>query len=563
MSKYDNKGMFLLDLNEQTLPVIEQITDGMPGGFFIYHADGNEELIYANQAMAGIFGCDSMEEFMGYIGGSFRGLVHPEDLEQVENSIHSQISMSSKGLDYVEYRVIRKDGMIRWIRDYGRFVHTDLYGNVFYVFVEDATERHLRELSDAHAVQMARDRLKILKQLEHETTALRMVNEIFSSAMWSMEFNELGEITSVNWSKEFRKMVGYQDETDFPNVLESWSDLLYEEDKEYVMREFYGAIADYTGKRSYSVEYRLLTKDRGWRWFQTAGKLSRREDGTPVTYIGIFVDITRQKLTDEALDTQRKLLEDALEQTQRAKQARNIFFSNMSHDLRTPMNAITGFATLAKMFIDDKETAEGYLDQIMSAANDLQKMIGDLLEISHLESGNININETPCALSDILWNLEAVARAEAKAKQLELSITSEDLIHGNVICDREQLNQALLNVVGNALKFTPSGGRIGVSLTEFPGAPMGYGFYVFKIWDTGIGMSKELLDHIFEPSERKHPKTANGTHGMGLGLVITQNIIETMGGIIRVESEEGKGTEVSISIQFRLAGEAGKRRERK
>jgi len=563
MSKYDNKGMFLLDLNEQTLPAIEQITDGMPGGFFIYHADGNEELIYANQAMVGIFGCDSMEEFIEYIGNSFRGLVHPEDLEQVEKSIHSQISMSSKGLDYVEYRVTRKDGMIRWIRDYGRFVHTDIYGDVFYVFVEDATERHLRELSDAHAVQMARDRLEILKQLEHETTALRMVNEIFSSGMWSMEFNELGEMTSVNWSNEFRKMVGYHDETDFPNVLESWSDLLYEEDKEYVMREFYGAIADYTGRKSYSVEYRLLTKDRGWRWFQAAGKLSRREDGTPVTYIGIFVDITHQKLTDEALDTQRKLLEDALEQTQRAKQARNIFFSNMSHDLRTPMNAITGFATLAKMFIDDKATAEGYLDQIMSAANDLQKMIGDLLEISHLESGNININETPCELSDILWNLEAVARAEAKAKQLELSISSEDLIHGNVVCDREQLNQALLNVVGNALKFTPPGGRIGVSLTEFPGAPMGYGFYVFKIWDTGIGMSKELLEHIFEPSERKHPKAVNGTPGMGLGLVITQNIIETMGGIIRVESEEGKGTEVSISIQFRLAGEAGKRREKK
>ncbi len=563
MSKFDNNGMFLLDLNEQTLPAIEQITDGMPGGFFIYHADGNEELIYANQALAGIFGCNSMEEFMEYIGGSFRGLVHPEDLDQVEKSIHSQISMSSKGLDYVEYRVIRKDGMIRWIRDYGRFVHTDLYGDVFYVFVEDATERHLRELSDAHAVQMARDRLKILKQLEHETTALRMVNEIFSSAMWSMEFNELGEITGVNWSKEFREMIGYHDETDFPNVLESWSDLLYEEDKEYVMREFYGAIADYTGKKSYSVEYRLLTKDRGWRWFQTAGKLSRREDGTPVTYIGIFVDITHQKLTDEALDTQRKLLENSLEQTQRAKQARNIFFSNMSHDLRTPMNAITGFATLARMFIDDKNAAEGYLDQIISAANDLQKMINDLLEMSHLESRNVNINETPCELSDILWNLEAVARAEAKAKQLKLSITSEDLIHGNVICDREQLNQALLNIVGNALKFTPPGGRIGLSLSEFPGAPMGYGFYVFKIWDTGIGMSKELLEHIFEPSERKHPKNGNGTHGMGLGLVITQNIIETMGGIIRVESEEGKGTEVSISIQFRLAEESGKRHERK
>lgn len=558
MSKFENKGMFLLDLNEQTLPAIEQITDGMPGGFFIYHADGNEELIYANRAMVSIFGCDSMEDFIEYIGGSFRGLVHPEDLEQVEKSIHSQISMSSKGLDYVEYRVTRKDGMIRWIRDYGRFVHTELYGDVFYVFVEDATERHLRELSDAHAVQMARDRLEILKQLEHETTALRMVNEIFSSGMWSMEFNELGEMISVNWSNEFRKMVGYHDETDFPNVLESWSDLLYEEDKEYVMREFYGAIADYTGKKSYSVEYRLLTKDRGWRWFQAAGKLSRREDGTPVTYVGIFVDITRQKLTDEALNTQRKLLEDALEQTQRAKQARDIFLSNMSHDLRTPMNAITGFTTLAKMSINDKETASDYLDQIMSAANDLQKLIGDLLEISHIESGNININEAPCELPDILWNLEAAARAEAKARQLELSISSENLIHGNVICDRQQLNQALMNIIGNALKFTPSGGRISVSLTEIPGATAGYGFYVFRIWDTGIGMSKELLEHIFEPSERERTKTVNGTHGMGLGLVITQNIVETMGGIIRVESEEGKGTEVSISIQFRLAGEAEK-----
>ncbi len=557
MSKCDNNGIFQLDLNEQTLPVIEQITDGMPGGFFIYHADGNEELIYANKAMIGIFGCSSMEDFIEYIGGSFRGLVHPEDLDQVENSIHSQISMSSKGLDYVEYRVTRKDGMIRWIRDYGRFVHTSFYGDVFYVFVEDATERHLRELSDAHAVRMARERLDILRQLEHETTALRMVNEILCSGMWSMEFNELGEMTNVNWSNEFREMLGYQDETEFPNVLESWSDLLYEEDKEYVMREFYDTIADYTGEKAYSVEYRMLTKDRGWRWFQTAGKLSRRENGTPITFVGIFVDITHQKLTDEALNTQRKLLRDALEQAQRARQARDIFLCNMSHDLRTPMNAIMGFVTLIKVYLDDREAAEDYLDRIMLATNDLQKLIDDLLEVSQIESGNINVNEAPCSLPDILWDVESVVRAEANARQLELSISSENLIHGNVICDREQLNQVLMNIVGNSLKFTPPGGQISVRLIEFQGASEGYGFYAFKIWDTGIGMSKELLDHIFEPSRREHIESNNGTQGMGLGLAIAQNIVESMGGTISVESEEGKGTEVSISVQFRLAGEEG------
>lgn len=557
MGRQEKKWVLPLDLNEQTLPVIEQITDGMPGGFFIYHADGNEELIYANTAMISIFGCESLEDLREYTGNSFRGIVHPEDLEQVEKSIHSQISKSSKGLDYVEYRVVRKDGVIRWIRDYGRFIHTSLYGDVFYVFVEDATERHLRELRDAHAVQMARERLEVLRQLEHETTALRMVNEIFSSSMWSMEFNELGEMVSVSWSDEFRTMLGYHDETDFPNELESWSDLLHEEDKERVLSEFYNVISDYSGKKNYSVEYRLLTQDRGWRWFRAMGKLSRREDGTPVTYVGILVDITRQRLTDEALETQRRLLEDALKQTQRAKQARTIFLSNMSHDLRTPMNAITGFATLAKMFIDDKKMAADYLDQIMTAANDLQVLINSLLNMSQIESGDVNINETPCSLPDILWDLEAAIRAEARARQLKLSVKSEGLIHGNVVCDREQLNQVLMNIVGNALKFTPPGGQISICLTESQGAPAGYGFYVFRIRDTGAGMSQELVEQVFEPLDREGGAPVSRTQG--LGMVISQNIVETMGGSIRVESEEGKGTEFSISIQFRLAGEGGKR----
>lgn len=555
MNKRENKRVLPLDLNEQTLPAIEQITDGMPGGFFIYHADGNEELIYANRAMVNIFGCDSLEDFEEYIGGSFRGLVHPEDLERVEKSIHNQIAKSSKGLDYVEYRVTRKDGVIRWIRDYGRFVRTSLYGDVFYVFVEDATERHLREISDAHAVQVARERLEVLKQLEHETTALRMVHEIFSSGMWSMEFNELGEMVSVNWSDEFRAMLGYHDETDFPNTLESWSDLLYEDDKEHVMEEFFGTITDYTGKKAYSVEYRLLTRDRGWRWFQAAGKLSRRADGTPITYVGIFVDITRQKLTDEALETQRKLLEDALKQAQRAKRARSIFLSNMSHDLRTPMNAITGFTTLASLSIDDKAQVTDYLDKIMSSANELQILIANLLNMSLTESGGVSVNETPCALRDVLRELEAAVCAEARARQLDLSVESGGLVHGNVICDRQQLNQALMNVMGNALKFTPPGGRISVRLTESQGAPAGYGFYVFKIRDTGVGMNQEALARVFEPFERERTATSGEVQGMGLGMAITRNIVETLGGTVCVDSEEGKGTEVSISIQFHLAGE--------
>ena len=558
MSNENSKQRLSLDLSEQSLPIIEQITEGMPGGFFIYHADGNEEMIYANMAMISICGCDSFKDFKEHIGGSFRGLVHPDDLLRVENSIHNQIESSDKALDYVEYRMRRKDGSIRWLRDYGRFVHTELYGDVFYVFVEDATEQHLRALSDSRAIQMARERLEVMRELEHETTALRMVHELLASGMWSMEFNERGEMISVLWSDEFRSMLGYESEEDFPNVLESWSDLLHEEDKDRVLHEYYSTIDDYTGKKTYDVDYRLLTKDQGWRWFRAAGKLSRREDGTPISYIGIFVDITRQKTLNEALETQRRLLEDALKQAQRANRAKNMFLTNMSHDLRTPMNAIIGFATLAAMNLGDQATVSDYLNQIIASTNDLLSTVSDVLDMSRINRGDEAINETPCALEDLLRELENMTRSEARMRQLELSVESKDLVHGNVICDRRQLNQALMNVMNNALKFTPAGGQIDVVLTETTGAPEGYGFYEFRIRDTGIGISKDFMEHMFEPFERERTSTQSGQKGVGLGMTITKSIVEMMGGAVSVESEEGRGTEVAISLQFRLSAEISK-----
>ena len=242
-----------------------------------------------------------------------------------------------------------------------------------------------------------------------------------------------------------------------------------------------------------------------------------------------------------------------MQQAQQAKQARSIFLHNMSHELRNPMNAVTGFTTLAKKHIDNKQQAAKYLDKVMSAANDLQVLIDNLLDISHIESGKVDISETSCALPDILWELESIVRAEAKIRQLEMSVKCSGLAHENVFCDRQQLSQALMNLIGNALKFTPAGGKISVSLTESQGAPEGYGFYIFKVRDTGIGINKEFLELIFDPFERKHAAIPGGGSGMGLGLAITRNIVETMGGSISVESEEGKGSEFSIAVQFSLA----------
>lgn len=551
MRKHDTENMLLI-LNEQTFPIIEQITMGMPGGFFIYHADGDEELIYANDALVQMYGCNTLEEFKEYTGYQFHGLLHPDDVERVENSIARQIAVNENNLDYVEYRIIRKDGSIRWIEDYGHFVHTDTYGDVFYVFLEDATERHLKMQKAAEVEALLQENRKALTMLEHETTALRIVHEILESGMWSMEFDEQGRMESVFWSDRFRRMIGYEDETDFPNVLESWSDLLHKDEKEHILNEYYSTIEDYTGKKIYDVEYRLLTKHMGYRWFRATGKLSRREDGSPISYIGMFVDITERKKQEQEFREQRRMLEDALKQAQRSDRAKTIFLNNMSHDIRTPMNAIIGFTSLAASRIDDKEVVEDYLSKIMISSKHLLSLINDVLDMSHIESGKVQLEEKECSISDVVYDLKTMVQAEAHTKEIDFRIETSDVAHERFICDKLRLNQVLLNVAGNALKFTPPGGSVHVSVSEKPSAAKDYAAYEFKVRDTGIGMNPQFLKHIFEPFERERTSTVSGIQGTGLGMAITKSIVDMMKGRISVESEEGKGSEFVISFSFRL-----------
>lgn len=553
MRKHEPKKRRSLSLSEQTFPIIEQITAGMPGGFFIYHADEEERLIYANRALFQIYGCKDLEEFQALTGYTFPGLVHPGDVEATQQSIRHQIYVLGSDLDHVEYRILQKDGTVRWIEDYGHFVHTDLYGDLFYVFVEDATEKHRKAIRDAETARLAQERLEALEALEHETTALKLVHEILSSGMWTMEFDARGQMVSVFWSQDFRTMIGYTDEKDFPNVLSAWSDLLHPEDHDRVLREYYAAIEDYTGKKVYNVEYRLLTKDRGYRWFQATGKLSRREDGTPITYVGMFVDITERKETDEKLREQRALLEEALVKAQRASQAKTIFLNNMSHDIRTPMNAIIGFTNLATTHLDDRELVRDYLSKITASSSHLLRLINDVLDMSRIESGRVVIDESPCSISQILYDLQSILRADLETRELHFQMDTWALLHPHVICDRLRLNQVLLNILSNALKFTPAGGHITVTAAEMPGDTPDTAIYQFRIQDTGIGMAPEFLEHIFEPFERERTSTVSGIQGTGLGMSITKNLVELMKGQITVESRQGQGSVFTCAFPFRLS----------
>jgi len=553
MEKHKQTDRNYLVLSEQTFPIIEQITAGMPGGFFIYHADGDKQLIYANQALFRIYGCEDLEDFRRYTGYTFSGLVHPEDIERVERSIRRQIGTCGNDLDYVEYRIVRKDGAVRWIEDYGHFAHTDLYGDLFYVFVEDSTEKHLKAIDDARTARLAQERLEALEALERETTALKLVHEILRSGMWSMDFDQQGKMVSVFWSQQFRSMIGYHDEEDFPNVLSSWSNLLHPEDRDQVLQQYYAVIGDYTGKSLYDAEYRLLTKDRGYRWFRATGKLSRQEDGTPITYVGMFVDITERKETARKLQEQHRLLEEALDKAQRASHAKTAFLNNMSHDIRTPMNAIIGFTNLAATHLDNRELVQDYLGKITAASDHLLRLINDVLDMSRIENGNVVIEETPCSLPQILQDLQTMTQTDLEAKGLNLHMDDSALVHPYVLCDRLRLNQALLNTLSNALKFTPAGGDIFISAAERPGDTADAAIYEFRIRDTGIGMAPEFLSHIFEPFERERTSTVSGIQGTGLGMSITQNLVKLMNGQIAVESKKDVGSAFTLTFSFRLS----------
>lgn len=550
--------------NFQTAYEIIRFMDEMPGGFLIYRADGDEEIIYANQALLRIFQCDTLREFLELTGYSFRGMVYPEDLETVEQSIWEQIADSQYDLDYVEYRITRKDGVIRWIEDYGHYVHTEGSGDVFYVFLSDETEKRERQMEErAKLLWDQKQKEQKIKQLTEEYDKERkLINQEYLRRLEVIEGLSVNYETILYVDLDTDQVLPYrfsnrteaQFEQKFQPRSYTWFVADYvdtwvnAEDREMVTRKIYpDYIRGHLEKQdSFYFNYRILCKDES-RFLQL--RIVNVGDSEHVSQIVLGSRLVDDEIRQEL--EQKAMLEEALNNANLAIRAKNTFLSNMSHDMRTPLNAMFGYTALAQKYIDDRDQVSHYLKEIDFSGRRLLDLIDKVLEISWTETNDAQITEAACDLRDMVQDIQNTLLPYTEKKEIYFELDTSELGHPSVYTDPDKLRQVLMHLVSNGVEYTENGGRVSLCITE--AEPWnGYAEYQFIVADNGIGIGEDFLEHIFEPFEREKNTTFSGVYGTGLGLTIVKNFVERMGGTIQVDSVLDKGSTFTVTLRLRI-----------
>lgn len=548
----NNLAQMEIDITSESLPFLEKLADSMPGGFFIYHADSDEKLIYYNNAMLRIFGCETKEEFEELTHNSFKGIVHPDDLNQVEKSIADQIVQDKCDMDYVEYRIIRKDGTIRWIEDYGHFAHSALYGDVFYVFVGDATDRLEKRMAELEEIneelRNAYDR-----ESQYKKAIIKNAVSFFEVNLSRDRFLALtSQIAGYRQGRavEFGSITPV---TKYSKYVEMWANKVNEEERG-AYRKFFDTdrlIRCYHKGEPEQVFEVWSTDTMGRRRLNRYTVLLGRQEYTgDIIALSICTDITDQ--------TERQnLLQIALRQAQSANIARSAFLANMSHDIRTPLNVIMGCADLLLERCEDPKTRD-YVTKIREAGSELFSIVKESMEVTWAESGKAVLAETNCNVDELIRDVVESVEPMMEKKRLTFHVNGEDVWHKFIYADTIRLKEILGQLLDNALKYTNAGGEVWLTVREEYCAPDGYAQLSFIVRDTGIGISEEFMDDLFQAFSRERNTTMSKVLGSGLGLTVVKTFLDMMEGTIHVESEVGKGSTFTVKALFKLGQESGK-----
>lgn len=560
--------------------------------------------------------------------------------------------------------------------------------------MKNAADR--KKLSVMKTSVVRRNLKKYQKELENEVSALQNIHEALGSGAWKLTYNRQGEMTGCYWSDTMRKMLGFTSVQDFPDDFSTWSDRLHPDDKEKTLKKYRSTLEDYSGKKNYDAEYRVMAKDGSYHWFRAAGRLSRRSDGSPIAFDGVFINTDEKHETNEKLhkalqeaekarndlllehevvsavsrvyfsiysidlvqnfyeeisgrehsvhrltghggnaqekmfklcdtlvapeyksavmrffdlstvaermgtsdvieieyfavdgnwhqarfiekkrdeagkvtnilyvtrivskqkqqEMEQERLRIAYQVAEDANEAKTTFLLNMSHDIRTPMNAILGYSQLMRGRITDPELLH-YQDMIQQSGNLLLSIINNVLDMARIESGRMELDENYNKAGDIVSSVCEVFEMETRKKDLTIEhIVNVD--HPHIICDKIKMQEILTNIISNAVKYTPPGGKVCIRTRELPSKKEGYIEIETVVEDNGIGMSKEFLPRLFDSFSRERNTTAGKVAGSGLGMSIVKSMVELMGGTIKVESKLGKGTKFTVTVPHKLADE--------
>ena len=542
------------ELNEQTLSVVEEIGGHMPGGFFIYQAEVPETLIYANRAVLNIYGCADLDEFKALTGFTFKGMVHPDDYQAISDSIVQQIDTSQDRMDYAVYRIIRKDGAVRWVDDYGHYTETESYGGIYVVFISDITE-------------------KVLSQ-EKQQKALDSMITAMASDYRSVYHVDIDADDAVCYRADPNDPQQPPEGVHFPYL--AW---IREYGALYVDAEYREGFLHFTDPDAVRaalatrsiIAYRYLASRDGAEYYEMLRMAGVRHpkdrDDHIVHAIGLgFTDIDAEMR--DTLATNRALSE-ALAAAEAANKAKTAFLSSMSHEIRTPMNAIIGLDALALQNGSLPAETREYLEKIGESAHHLLSLINDILDMSRIESGRMSMRREEYSFRSMLEQINAMVMSQCGEKGLDYECRVIGDVSDWYIGDDMRLKQVLINILSNAIKFTDAPGSVTLTVERI--AVFGdHSTMKFCIRDTGIGMDRDFLPKIFDAFSQEDSRRNSKYGSTGLGMAITKNIVEQMNGTISVESEKGVGTAFTVIVTLKnsehlepAAQEAGAREKQR
>ncbi len=403
---------------------------------------------------------------------------------------------------------------------------------------ERIIEENKRKLKESESVRKQYEDLFLSASVDMYVEILKVNVDTGKTKSIKIKDNKIVEVPLYESIKELKDVFT---EKMFPEYREEALNIL----NSVINSDKYGEGVSY----NYQVKSENIQEEG--RWYTSTIRVMEEEENKVLT---LFTVDNSEAVNErkKLVEAQKQLLEVALTQAKDANKAKSTFLSNMSHDIRTPMNAIIGFTSLAAAHLDDKQRVEDYLQKIKSSSNHLLSLINDVLDMSRIESGKVQIEEKECNLSEIIHELKDIIQPQIQEKQLDFHIDTVGVVAENIYCDKLRLNQVLINLLSNAVKFTPENGTVSIKIEQLKKQVKDYALFEFTVKDTGIGISEEFAKRIFEPFEREKKVDAGKIQGTGLGMAITKNIVDMMGGTISLKSEIGKGTEFTVRLDLRV-----------